>query len=137
MFLSHIALSLELISLAVGAILILKSCCYGFGYHCHSETTRGETTRDTSTGETYKSETHKSGRKHHNFLKFIGYFVVILSFLALLCTAISYFYYLSEYGFMSDRYDRYHDNKERIMEPRNHRVPDLTPPPPLPRPEHP
>lgn len=123
MFLSHIALALELISLAVGAILVLKccvSCCLPHvrdvrAEHLHTETTSEKTPRKS--------------HGHFGFLKFIGYLVIILSFLALICTAISTICHVNKYGFADVVYPAYKsknlERNEERLEPYHKMVPPV------------
>jgi hypothetical protein len=116
MLLAHIAFSLELISLAVGSILVLKccmSCCPS-----HKENLRSDT-----------SENPRKSHRHFGFLKFIGYLIIILSFLGLLCTAIASVCHLTKYGFADVVYPDYKsrnlDRTEPRLEPNHKMVPPI------------
>lgn len=94
MFLLHIALALELVSLALGAILVLK-CCMCCNRYGHASTSYPESSVTTEKGR----------EKHYGFLKGIGYFVIVLSIGGLLCTTISYVGYLMNYGFTDVKHE--------------------------------
>lgn len=96
MFLSHIALALELISLGLAAILIAKS---GRDCHCHT------TYVDKTPGDHPTERTHK--RCQCGFLKGVGYFILVLSFLGLICTSITYGCYISKFGWKGMMYRDY------------------------------
>ena len=125
MFLLHIALSLELISLALGSLLVLKCC----RYCCN---------RDSAVGTVGVGQVNEPARKihkHFGFLKFVGCLIMILAFLGFLCSTFSYISHASKYGF-DDR--MYPDARSRVLDPYDQRVdPDQKVAPPLPASEVP
>lgn len=111
---SHIALALELISMTLSALLILKCCCACKRfYSCRTVYDENVTAEHRTEAEKEKSGKCKTG--HYGFLKFIGYFTLILSFAGLICTSISLgSYWMNKDDVEKTRIHQIEDNRVHV-----------------------
>jgi hypothetical protein len=86
MFIAFIAIALELGVMALGAKLIISCCKACFKRHLFYTQQENVVIERT---EGHVKEYHKHGGHCFGFFKFIGYFTMILSFIALVCTFVS------------------------------------------------
>ena len=95
-----LAFALELIALACGGILLFA--CHFYSLFCHrSYLDHGVREYRDENVTTVKNieKRHDKEEKGNSLAKFIAYFVIILSFISLVCTTISYIRY-----WMNERY---------------------------------
>lgn len=80
MFLAHIALAMELISMTFGALLVL-ACCHACRRDCAHECRTGEVADLSDKG--------KKCKHSYAFPKVVGYFTLVMSFLGFICTSVN------------------------------------------------
>lgn len=97
MFIAFIAVALELAAIAFGAKVVLAcyKACFRRNYLCGDRLGENAALERTESATSYvqRDHPHHEGTGQHKreahcfgFLKFIGYFVMALSFIALVCT---------------------------------------------------
>ena len=92
MFTAFIAISLELVSLTIGAMLLLAACRDCHRGNCASARTRMDDYREKGIETNTSASKEYYKRDHHNcsgFLKAISFFTMALSLVALVSTCIA------------------------------------------------
>jgi hypothetical protein len=105
MFHAHIAWALELIALGIGALLVLK-CHRGYFRDIYPHT------------ETITAENPRRSNHSHGFLKFVGYFIMALSVLGIICTSINYSHRAMNQDCINEYYNTnkvHHDKTDNNM----------------------
>lgn len=97
MFTAFIAVALELLALAVGAKVLL-ACCRDCCKDCCRDKSANPMTRTAETNVSTVHKEHCKGKHHncHGFLKAIGYFTIVMSVVAFVCTCVALSCFLTD-----------------------------------------
>lgn len=108
MFLAFIAIALELAAMAFGAKLVVCCCkanwkkrflCEKGALDEYAYRDKKEQLHESYIETGFKEGEHGKKTCHRNcfaFFEFIGYFTIIISFIALVCTIVAFGYFLND-----------------------------------------